>query len=326
MSTREELHNADTLFSDTLQECLAMARHAQSSGHEVKGLLLQRLHCIAELGQAGCKDTTMQELGGIHQQLVKAISPASPRTVLLLNDDARAHPFLHHFGAVPLMRQLMVAALISLMLLMGLSLFSEVDGSPRNTDILLASGSTLLLNELFLLAAAGVGASFVNLFKANRFIQENTFDPKYSGAYWTRFVLGLIAGFILATLIELDMPLPPGSDTATAGHDGFARPLLAMVGGFSASVVYRILSRIAETVESLFRGDSREQNKAQAEVMRKEMDVEVKQQQSQTAHGLIEMLGELENSDPESQRQQIKAMIAELLGAEPPLERKSEKG
>lgn len=56
---------------------------------------------------------------------------------------------------------------------------------------------------------------------------------------WVRFNLGLIAGMVLAVLVPID-----------TGSKTFERPLLALLGGFSASVVYRILQRLVDTLES----------------------------------------------------------------------------
>lgn len=61
------------------------------------------------------------------------------------------------------------------------------------------------------------------------------------------------------------IPLGPDPDTvgtdAAANSDGMgvlAIPTLAMLGGFSAAVVYRILNRLVETLESLVRGETHE--------------------------------------------------------------------
>ena len=43
------------------------------------------------------------------------------------------------------------------------------------------------------------------------------------------------------------------------------RPLLALLGGFSAAVLYRILSRLVQTVESLAEGDEKPTEKARHE-------------------------------------------------------------
>lgn len=146
----------------------------------------------------------------------------------------------------------MIAAIISLVLFITIGLSPEVNS--KGGGVMESDGIPLLLNLLFYLAAAGLGASFAALYKANTFITNGTFDPTYDASYWIRFFLGLIAGLILAVLI---------SDDAFAGDDqiqyleqGIIRPLLAILGGFSADLAYTVLSRLVETFQSLFRGST----------------------------------------------------------------------
>lgn len=140
----------------------------------------------------------------------------------------------------------MVAAIVSLVALVLLSLSQKVNAQESTSDILKSSGIPLLLNELFFLAAAGLGASFATLFRAHKYIIEGTYDPKYDTLYWSRFILGIIAGLILVEFIPFET-----SNQATP----IARPLLAMLGGFSATVVYQILSRLVDSVGSIVQGD-----------------------------------------------------------------------
>jgi len=118
---------------------------------------------------------------------------------------------------------------------------------------------------LFLLSTAGLGASFSALFTANRYIQEGTYDPIYETSYWTRFVLGLIAGLIMSQLV------PISADAAKTGHPDMtilSKPVLALLGGFSVSLVYRVLTQLLTAVETVLRGDPRELQKAQEQLDR----------------------------------------------------------
>jgi hypothetical protein len=125
-------------------------------------------------------------------------------------------------------------------------------------DILTTTGLSLLVNELFFLAAGGLGAAFSALFTAYRYIADGTYDPKYESTYWLRFILGLMAGLLLPALVPLTSEGETGAVT---------RPLLALLGGFSASVLYRVLERLVTTVETLVRTDPRQIRSAEQEVM-----------------------------------------------------------
>jgi len=134
-------------------------------------------------------------------------------------------------------------------------LSDQVNTANIGQEWLVLSGHVLLYNLLFLIAAAGLGASFQALFQANRYVVAGTFDPKYESSYWIRFVLGLIAGLLLAELV----PLQTEGALETGGMiGGFGNPALAMLGGFSSAVIYRVIHRLITAVESLVRGETRD--------------------------------------------------------------------
>lgn len=309
----------NSLVKQGILECEAMAKYAFASGLKLPGSLLQQIRDLEVSFNDTMPNTSplmMHQLGSCHARLSRLIAPATPRTILLLDGQTVQTGYLRYLGPVPLIRQMMVAALIALVALICLTLSPEVNGSKVNSDILQGSGFPLLLNELFLLSAAALGASFHALFIANRYIQDGTFDPKYNISYWIRFVLGLIAGFILATLIDIDA-VEKVSNSAPDSTTTFARPLLAMLGGFSAAVVYRILSRLAETVESLFRGDMREQLKAAGEAENSRIQAESQQDRNRLAYRLMTLHKKLSDGTTEdSIQQEFDALLRELVGDE----------
>jgi len=305
------------LAIQSFTECEAMAKYAMASGLKISGSLLQRLKTLEVSVNNSDSDSDgmmMRRLGDCHNQLSQLVAPATPRAILLLEGGARPKGSLSFLGPLPLTRHMMIAALLSLVTLICLTLFPEVNGSHINSDILLGSGMPLLLNELFLLSAAALGASFSALFIANRYIQEGTFDPKYNISYWIRFVLGLIAGFILATLIDINALTAAGANTANATTP-FARPLLAMLGGFSASVVYRILNRLAESVESLFRGDLRDQVKAKTDAERSQLMSKSEQEKSRLAYRLMAVQKKVSSEGtPADIQKELDSIMRELIG------------
>ena len=82
------------------------------------------------------------------------------------------------------------------------------------------------------MSAAGLGAFFYALFTAKFYITRGTFDHKMEPVYWTRILLGVIAGIILSEIIAIDL---------TEQGIYYSKLLLALLGGFSAHAVYKVL-------------------------------------------------------------------------------------
>ena len=210
-----------------------MARHALATGRALPEWTVELLAAIESREEPAA--TRLPELVRTHQELAALVAPALPQALVLLERERRRGGILRSFGPVRLVRQLILASALFLGAFVASSLSPYVDAAGG--DVFETSGSALLANQLFLLSAAGVGASFAALFRVNRYLTEGTYDPRYDASYWIRFLLGLIAGVVLAALI------PVGGQ--------YSRPLLALGGGFAAPVVYRVLTRIVEGLESV---------------------------------------------------------------------------
>lgn len=232
-----------------LAECRAMASYALASGLRVPAGAVQSVAEADASTVDGATDGHLdaqqwRRLVQAHDQLAQVVTPATPRTLLLLRQDA-ADGKLQMLGAVPLVRRMLAVSVLLLAVFLATALSPKI--SDASGDIFQESGTDLLVNELFLLSAAGIGAAFAALFTANRYIAEGTYDPQYEASYWVRFVLGLIAGIVLSSLVPIE--------SSADGGGSFTRPFLALLGGFSAAVVFRILERVVGTLESLVRGD-----------------------------------------------------------------------
>lgn len=246
------------------RECEAMASHALRLGiampagwtvllgsdHEAAAAPSASSHPQAGTGPA------VQQLAQLHQDLARAIVPATPQCITLLDDERhRAHP-LACLGPVPLVRALTGTAVCCLLAVVLTGLPAEVSMENMRAGILASSGRTLLFNMLFLLFCAGLGASFASLFQVHGYIAKGTYDPKYDSAYAAQLILGIMSGLILVEM------LPPQLFDS-AGMRSFGKPALSMLGGFSATAVHRLLQRIVEIVETAVRGTTpREPNKA----------------------------------------------------------------
>tara|TARA_Y100001960_G_scaffold286801_3_gene324386 strand:- start:362 stop:952 length:591 start_codon:yes stop_codon:yes gene_type:complete len=116
-------------------------------------------------------------------------------------------------------------------------------------------GARLLYVQAILLASAAIGASFSALFKANSYVTAGCFDAKYESSYWVRFVVGLISGIILTQLIPINLDAVAKTAEQSTGMGGgmshaALKITMALVGGFSANLVYTILDRIVDTAQS----------------------------------------------------------------------------
>lgn len=313
--------------SQVRTECEAMARYALSSGLSVPAALIRTLDavCGTEGGQkpspalpagasAPLSTDEVAQLAQVHGQLAAIIAPAIPRTVVLLENEAAKRGVWAFLGPVPLVRRMMLAALLSLLALITIGLSPDVNEETVRLSLLQSDGLTLLLNMLFLMAASSLGATFAALFRANRYVTAGTFDPKYEASYWMLYVLGLIAGIILAELLPLGDA--PGSETIT-------KPTLAIVGGFSAAVVYRMLNRLVETVETLVRGRGEEVVAARELAARVRVEGMLLQGRSRLAANLMHVRQQVgAAADPQEVLTQLDRILADVApsdfsGAEP---------
>jgi hypothetical protein len=300
-----------SLKEQLFKECATMAKYALASGKKIPQGTIEIIQKFAmepkpDPDKSAAKNPAdlqnVKQLINIHEKLARIIMPATPRAVLMMETEAAKSSFFKALGAYPLIRRMMLAAIISLLIFIGVSLTPYVNNSKTAGDIFQSSGIPLLLNLTLYLAMAGLGGSFAALFKANKYIVKGTYEPKYDSSYWIRFVLGLIAGLFLAVVIPINKNL---SDNLEA----MGKPLLALLGGFSASIVFRILTRLLESVESLVTGGKAEAVEAKEKEMLTRITAEDLRNRSELAAELFKTLQETaSSSDPE----EIKAKLNEL--------------
>src|SRR3954452_13463030 len=82
-----------------------------------------------------------------------------------------------------------------------------------------------LFNWLF---GAGLGASFYVLTKTQPYLVDRSFDPKYNNAYLSRFVIGIVAGVILAFTAGALI----GENAGVLAK--LSSGVIAIIGGYSA--------------------------------------------------------------------------------------------
>jgi hypothetical protein len=292
------------LRTQLLRECQVMAEFALSRGRQVPSWAVQAIEAFSA-PDAAMGPPEVKRLAVAHEALARAVNPATPQALVMLDDESGSS--FSFLGPVPFVRRMALAAMVTVVAFVVLTLRPEIN-DPANGDIMSADGMPLLINELFFMAAAGMGASFHALFQANRYIVLRNFDPRHEVSYWIRFLLGVIAGLMMVTLVPLN---------ASSGH-GFARPTIAMLGGFSAAAVYRILARLVETLESLVQGDSKSILETRERSARLNAEQELTRQRMKMAADLVGLQQQLASGAAGEQlRAQLARIVSSVMAADP---------
>lgn len=281
-------------------ECRAMAEYTLARGKGVPHELIT----VIESFEEDKKNGDIQPLMGVHSRLSRLILPATPKTVLLLDIEQEKGGLLKFLGPVTLVRKLMLAALFFVSVFIALTVspyIRTVKGSIFEEESLV-----LFMNMLFYIASAGLGGAFSALYKANTYIVKGTFDPAYQSSYWIRFFLGLISGLIMAIVIAEE------SLSNEFLAPGVMRPLMALMGGFSADLLYTFLNRMVESVKSLFRGsvDGVIENKTRQ--LQGEMENKQREKQIEMAKKVMKLRKDVEK-DPLEIDNQLSALVDEFM-------------
>jgi hypothetical protein len=223
-----------------VREATAMSSYALASGKHLTKSVAQ----ILQNAQQAAQPVDIGQLSWAHAELTRLVAPAAPRAVLLLADPAGCRGWWSIFGPIRMVRYLLVVALVSMLGLLFTGATDQVN--PATANIFSMTGLPSIVNSLFLLCAASLGAAFSGLFRINLYIAATTYDPKHDASYWVQYGLGVIAGVLLATLI----PVTEATGSAVT------LPVLALLGGFSASLIYRLMDRLSRSIESIVSGNA----------------------------------------------------------------------
>ncbi len=233
------------------EECRGMVEYAAERG---KAIQVSTAKCINQFEQwyAAPDKVDMPDIGVLvntHNILSQLVAPARPQAILLIGRRLQKGG-LNVIKLVPLVKNMIIVTVVSLAAFIGSVLSPYINQNDIN--IFSSAGIPLLFQLGFLISASALGASFGALYKVNKYIRELTYDPKHASSYWIRFLLGIISGLILSLIIE------PQAIESTLFETNIIRPLLAIIGGFSAELFYTLLNRMVETIKSLFEGSNRE--------------------------------------------------------------------
>ncbi len=294
-------------------ECKSMAAYAMAKGMQVPVNAVKHIEACEDLGLT--EDTgnniktprkfDVTDLVESHHLLARLIEPALPSTILYLNRELPNNTLFRFLGVVPLVRQLMIAAFLFLIIFVALMSSPYISETTLAADVLSAEGLDQLARLIFYIGSAGLGAAFAGLYKANFYISNGTFEPSHQTSYWIRFVLGLISGLLLAILISEKSIESDGLLTK-----GVIRPLLAILGGFSADLLYTFLNRMLETFKSLFENGTRNIMDAKALEAKAKMATLEIDARNQLAQHLLQMQ---QNIGGDASADEIKQQLHEVL-------------
>lgn len=180
---------------------------------------------------------------------VSRLCSGKPRVICAMQHAREQTGAYYILGPTPAVRGITLASFFFTFMLFAVSLSGTINTDTINRSIYELSGYTLAMKLLLVTSAAGLGASFAVLFDVWDDLLAKRFDPLLESANWMRLGLGIVAGLVLSELVRPSSTIP---DTDASALPVLTDPLLALVGGFSATVLHLILTGIVEAFRRAF--------------------------------------------------------------------------
>lgn len=293
-----------------LREADVMCDYAMANGLAVPATLLKNRAILVAKAKDGLTVDEIGELASIHQQVNRIVAPATPQALLLMETERQKSNMFSFIGVVPIIRHIMLVSVLFLISFILIGQLEVVDDKNLQRGILGSSGWEAVAVLGYLVSCAGLGACFTSLYRLNNYISDATYDPRYDSTYWASILLGVIAGLFISELLHATFFA--GSENGSDSVTSLGKPALALLGGFSANMVYKILQRMVDSIESLFKGDQKSMAKAN-----RNMDLSQLKQKQDEIHmnvaSRLLSLDELMKSDPNGARSEIRSAIDDLL-------------
>jgi len=247
----------DDPFESLYREIKAMIKYCYSRGIQVPADIVRRYgeierEIVENIGKSA-DGTTLQfsgytkivplgiKMGTVHNCLSEILEPAVPKSIYMIEEQLDRDSIWTQFGCLPIVRRFMLLSIVSIISFIAVCLSSGINNAAISKSIFDNQGTGLLLVFIFLMSAASLGTAFSTLLKLSRYIEERTFDPSYETSYYVKFLVGLMSGLIITQLV----PPEVFGNMNVAG-----KPVLALLGGFSVDLVYKVLQHLVDVVES----------------------------------------------------------------------------
>jgi len=297
-----------------LNECGAMLRYASTEGREIPSGAAFTVRDLDNKRSNGAGQPWQPEdaarLATAHWSLSRLVEPATPKSITMLNQQAPRRPWVALFGAVKVVRVMLLLALVFLLaflLLLPIAVSDPIAAITGTEGEATRSWGEGFLNALYIVFAAGLGVLFSQLYGINRQISRRKYDPAEDAVHMTTVVLGLIAGVVLAILLSDVL-------NTSGGTQRFSQPLLALLGGFSAPAVHNIVSRLVDTLGTLVGGDPREQADAEVQEAVARVKAAAEQDRRRIAARALRIREDAEREGTsEPLREEIRTLMSELL-------------
>ncbi|AXG70409.1 hypothetical protein KORDIASMS9_02649 [Kordia sp. SMS9] len=193
------------------------------------------------------ESNNLDDLINAHNILAKNVAPATPKSIKYLKTLNARDNSRTIFSKLPIIRNLIILALVFLALFIGTSLSDQVDNASLAKGVLDNDGTPLFLNLMFLCATSGLGVVFYLLKSVSEGIQKGTLMPEQSIYYVGLIVLGIMSGLILSEIVATYN----GGKSLTV----FNSCVLALVGGFSSDAIFTVLQGIINKIKAVFTSD-----------------------------------------------------------------------
>lgn len=300
------------LRAKLLEESIAMAHYASETGRNLPTELIDTLELYENEKDNVLNNNwngnlfRIKDLTSIHNHLSDIIYPSTPGTINMISKEKASNKWYLFLGYVPTIRRLMALGIFSTILLIILT-SDSVNGYYMCKSIGL--NSVRFLELLTVGVAAMLGTSFASLYKANEHLTEGTFNNSYGSTYAAEFALGVIAGVLLTEYIPL------GNIEEGLGA-GLANVTIAILGGFSARAVYRILNNLVVALETFVRQNPKEMLKQERQKLTVDHDKKVNSIVSRVVFDLSDLKTKAALGDYEGVKDRIQVLIEEMTKEE----------